>query len=89
MTLGEYACKIASVILEHGQESSIASKLITRTDGKLIERNIPAAERKWFWHEVANQITARRPVLVSPDGGDGLFSRARDQVLDYVGRLEP
>ena len=88
MTLGEYASKIASVILEHGQESSMASKLITSTDGKLIERNIPAAERKWFWHEVANQITARRPV-VTPDAGDGRFSRARDQVLEYVGRLEP
>ncbi len=86
MTLGEYAGQIASVILKHGQEASVAAKLIVATEGKLMERNIPSADRKWFWHEVANQLTARRPVEQTQLGGDGL-SRARDKVLEHLGRI--
>jgi hypothetical protein len=86
MTLGEYARQIAAVILKHGQESSTAIKLIAATEGKLLERNIPAADRKWFWGEVANQLAAQRPVADVALGGDGL-SRARDKVLEHLGRI--
>ena len=86
MTLGEYAQQIASVILKHGQESSTALKLIAATEGKLLDRNIPTLDRKWFWGEVANQMTAQRPLAEVALGGDGL-SHAREKVLEHLGRM--
>ncbi len=86
MTLGEYAHQIAAVIMKHGQEASTASKLIVATEGKLLERHIPVFDRKWFWGEVANQLSAQRPVVVTRPGGDGL-SYARDKVLEHLGRI--
>ena len=59
---------------------------IAATEGKLLERNIPTIDRKWFWGEVANQITAQRPVMDVQLGGDG-FSRARDKVLEQFERI--
>ncbi len=86
MTLGEYAQQIATVILKHGQEASTASRLITATEGKLLERHIPAFDRKWFWGEVAHQLSAKRPVAETRPGGDGL-SHARDKVLEHLARI--
>lgn len=86
MTLGEYAQQIASVIMKHGQETSTALKLIAGTEGKLLERHIPVYDRQWFWREVANQLSARRPVAETPLGSDPL-SRAREKVLEHLDHL--
>jgi hypothetical protein len=86
MTLGEYAQQIASVIMKHGQETSTASKLIAGTEGKLLERNIPIHDRQWSWREVADQLSARRPVVETPLGTDPL-SLAREKVLEHLDRL--
>ncbi len=86
MTLGEYAQQIASVIIKHGQEVSLAAKLIAGTEGKLLERNIPARDRQWFWQEVANQLTAQRPVVQTRLGPDSL-ALARDKVLEHLSHI--
>ncbi len=86
MTLGEYAQQIASVIIKHGQEASIAAKLIAGTEGKLLERNIPARDRQWFWQEVADQLTARRPIVQTQVAPDRL-AEARDKVLEHLSRI--
>ncbi len=86
MTLGEYTQRIAAVIMKHGQEAATARKLIVATEGKLLERHIPVFDRKWFWGEVANQLSAQRPVSEMLPGGDGL-SHARDKVLEHLGRI--
>ena len=87
MTLGEYASKIASLLIEHGQQAPTASALIAGTDGKLLERNIPVPDRQWFWREVADQLSAQRPVTEVQPGGDGL-SRARAKVLEHLGKIK-
>jgi hypothetical protein len=86
MTLGEYAQQIAAVILQHGQEPSVAVKLIAGADGKLLERHIPLHDRRWFWQEVANQLSARRPVTETPLGSDPV-TRAREKVLEHLHRI--
>ncbi len=86
MTLGEYAEQIALVIMKHGHEASVAGKLIAGAEGRLLERNIPIHDRQWFWQEVANQLSARRPVVETPLGTDPL-SRAREKVLEHLRRL--
>ena len=86
MTLGEYAQKIATVILQHGQEASTANRLIVATEGQLLERNIPSSDRQWFWQEVAHQLTARRPVVQTQLGPDAL-AMARQKVLEHLNRI--
>ncbi len=86
MTLGEYADKITSVILKHGLEPSIANALIRGTEGELLARNISARDRQWFWREVADQLSARRPVVATEVASDPM-GHARDKVLEHLERI--
>ena len=60
MTLGEFAKSIAQEIADCAAWSSNVRAVIGSAAELLYD--LPAAQMRWFWQEVANELTARRPI---------------------------
>ncbi len=60
MTLGEFARDIANEISDRAECMSDVRGVIGEA-AQLLE-DLPASQMKWFWEEVASQLTAHRPI---------------------------
>ncbi len=60
MTLGEFARSIAEEIAECAEWKADVRAVIGSA-AELLD-GLPGSQMKWFWQEVAAQLTARRPI---------------------------
>jgi hypothetical protein len=60
MTLGEFAKNIAEEIAGCAEWRSDVRAVIGSAAELLYD--LPAAQMRWFWQEVADELTARRPI---------------------------
>ena len=80
MTLGEFASDIANEISDLAISHEDVHGVIH--EASLLLEELPAPQMKWFWQEVAGQLTAHRPI---DDGEAGeRISAAIDQVLQVL-----
>ena len=60
MTLGEFAKSIADEIADRAGCKSDVRGVIG--DASMLLEGLPAQQMKWFWQEVAGQLTSHRPI---------------------------
>jgi hypothetical protein len=86
MTLGEFARSVSREIVACARKRSDVRDVIGSAAEFLADNHLPPLQMQWFWQQVADHMTAHRPI--EEDEFTGYLTAALNAVHDEITSCE-